>query len=216
MIRVLIADDHPLFREGLRKALSMGPDLKVVGEAPDGLAALDMAARERPDVLVLDLTMPRCDGFGVLEQLGRFSPHTRALVLTVHLERDFEERALASGARGFVQKDSSVEVILKAVRSVAAGDIWASRRHASVALAGAPPAEPLESLTPRERGILALLGRGMMNREIANKTGLSEKTVASHVSSLIAKLGVRGRVEAALMARRWGAALQADEGAGER
>src|SRR5262249_33138900 len=169
MIRVAIADDHPLFREGLRKALSMGPDLQLVGEAADGEAALALSAREKPDVLVFDLTMPRCDGVGVLEELPRGSPQTRALVLSGPSERDFEERALTSGARGFLQKDSSVEVILKAVRSVAAGQIWASRRGASAVLSSSFSEGPLEALTPRERSILALLGRGMMNREIANK-----------------------------------------------
>ncbi len=216
MIRVAVADDHPLFREGLRKALSMGKDLVVVGEASDGDAALALCMEARPEVLVLDLSMPRCDGFGVLAQLPRVSPSTRALVLTVHLERSFEERALSAGARGFIQKDSAVDTILRAVRSVAAGQFWATRRGSSAVLSGAVPEEPLEQLTSREREILALLGRGMMNREIANKTGLSEKTVASHVGSLISKLGLRGRVEAALLARRYGEALVPEDEGSER
>jgi DNA-binding NarL/FixJ family response regulator len=215
MIRIAVADDHPLFREGLRKALSVGPDLQIVGEASDGQQALDLCARERPDVLVLDLTMPRCDGFGVLEQLRRVSPATRALVLTVHMERGFEERSLASGARGFLQKDSSVPTILRAVRSVASGGVWASRQSTSRVLATAPPAsrgDAFESLTAREREILDLLRKGLRNREIAQQTGLSEKTIAAHVGSLIGKLGVRGRVEAALLARRRGmGARAADE-----
>lgn len=204
MIRVAIADDHPLFREGLRKALSMSAELQLVGEAADGKAALLLVEREKPDILILDLTMPRCDGFGVLEQLAGVAPQTRALVLTAHLEREFEERAVASGARGFLHKDSSVAVILRAIRAVAGGGIWASRMATSAVLSRAAAAAPLDSLTARERGILGLLGRGMMNREIASKTGLSEKTVASHVASVIGKLGLRGRVEAALLARRYG------------
>ena len=202
MIRVAVADDHPLFREGLRKALSIGRDLQLVGEASDGEAALTLCTRERPDVLILDLSMPRCDGFGVLEQLPKASAATRALVLTVHLERDFEERAIRAGARGFLQKDSSVDSILKAIRAVADGQVWASRQGSSRVLASATPGDPFEALTPREREILAFLGRGMMNREVASKTGLSEKTVASHVAAVVDKLGVRGRVEAALLARR--------------
>jgi DNA-binding NarL/FixJ family response regulator len=205
LIRVATAEDHPVFREGLRKALSMGPDLQLVGEASDGEQALAMVAIEKPDVLVLDLTMPRCDGFGVLQQLPRVAPSTRALVLTGHLEREFEVNAVAAGARGFLHKDSSVESILRAVRAVAAGEIWASRTATSTVLrASAPAAEPMDALTPREREILAFLGRGMMNREIAVKTSLSEKTIASHVASLIAKLGLRGRVEAAMLARKYG------------
>jgi len=215
LIRVATAEDHPVFREGLRKALSMGPDLQLVGEASDGEQALAMVAVEKPDVLVLDLTMPRCDGFGVLQQLPRASPSTRALVLTGHLEREFEVNAVAAGARGFLHKDSSVESILRAVRAVAAGEIWASRTATSTVLrASAPAAEPLDVLTSREREILAFLGRGMMNREIAGKTGLSEKTVASHVASVIAKLGLRGRVEAAMLARRYGHLDTGGEGTG--
>jgi len=203
VIRVALADDHPLFREGLRKALSMASDIELVGEAADGEAALALCGKESPDVLVLDLTMPRCDGFGVLEQISRVAPGTLALVLTVHLEREYEHRALIAGARGFLQKDSSAATILRAVRAVAEGQIWASRFAATRVLASAPARTPVDSLTPRENEILSFLGRGMMNREIAAKTGLSEKTVASHVATVVGKLGVRGRVEAAMVARRF-------------
>jgi DNA-binding NarL/FixJ family response regulator len=212
MIRIAVADDHPLFREGLRKALSMGADLQLVGEAADGQQALDLCGREKPDVLVLDLTMPRCDGFGVLEQLRRVSPSTRALVLTVHMEREFEERSLASGARGFLQKDSSVPTILKAVRAISSGRVWASRESTSRVLSSTGAEgrwDPFESLTAREREILDFLRQGLRNREIAGQTGLSEKTIATHIASLIGKLGVRSRVEAALLARRRGSDAKA-------
>jgi two-component system, NarL family, nitrate/nitrite response regulator NarL len=211
MIRVAVADDHPLFREGLRKALSLGADLQLVGEASDGQQALTICTEHRPDVLVLDLTMPRCDGFGVLERIKRVAPATQVLVLTAHLEREYELKALAAGARAFLQKDGSVEVILKAIRAVAAGEVWASRLGSAQALAKLSPDHPLAGLTSRERNVLALLGRGMMNREVAAKTGLSEKTVASHIASVISKLGVRGRVDAALMARRYAPLLDQEE-----
>jgi len=213
MIRIAVADDHPLFREGLRKALSVGVDLQLVGEASDGQQALDVCAREKPDVLVLDLTMPRCDGFGVLEQLPRVCPTTRALVLTVHMERDFEERSLASGARGFLRKDSSVATILEAVRTIASGRVWASRQSVSRVLGsirGRRRWDPFESLTAREREVLDFLRQGLRNRQIAQQTGLSEKTIASHVGSLLRKLSVRSRVEAALLVRRHGSGAKAN------
>jgi len=203
MLRIAIADDHPLFREGLRKALTTAPDFRLVGEACDGEGALELCETEHPDVLVLDLTMPRCNGFGVLDRLPKASPGTHAVVLTGRLEREFEERALRAGARGFLHKDSSVEHILSAIRAVAGGEVWASRRGFSRLLSsGSPSADPFESLTPREGEVLGLLGRGMMNREIASKMNVSEKTVASHIAAVVGKLGVRGRVDAALMARR--------------
>jgi DNA-binding NarL/FixJ family response regulator len=205
VIRIAVADDHPLFREGLRKALSVGTDLVLVGEASDGQAALELCGREQPDLLILDLTMPRCDGFGVLEQLHRVSPDTRALVLTVHLERRYEEESIAAGAGGFLQKDAPVSTILKAVRAVASGQSWASRRSASLVLQNSDTAGPREVLTSREREVLALLGQGLKNQEIAAKINLSQKTVATHIGSLIAKLGVRSRVEAALLASRYSA-----------
>jgi DNA-binding NarL/FixJ family response regulator len=215
MIRVVIADDHPLFREGLRKALSMDPELRLVGEAVNGDECLAICGREHPDVLILDVTMPQCDGFGVLERLPRTAPTTRAVVLTVHLERSFEERALAAGARGFLQKGSSASMILQAVRAVAAGQIWATRVGTAQVLAGSPVVEVMSSLTSREREVFSFLGRGLMNREIAQETGLSEKTIASHVASLISKLGVRGRVAAALLARRYIDGLAPMESTGE-
>src|SRR5213075_1862912 len=118
MIKVALADDHPLFRECLRKALSMATDISLVGEAEDGEAALELCGAQAPDVLILDVSMPRCDGFGVLGQLSRVSPRTRAIVLTVHLEREIEERALSGVARGFLQKDSSAQTIVRAVHAV--------------------------------------------------------------------------------------------------
>jgi len=211
MIGVAVADDHPLVREGLRKAISLGADLKLVGEASDGLEALKLCAEKKPDVLILDLSMPRCDGFRVLELIAKEAPTTQVLVLTAHSERENERRALSAGARAFLRKDGSVEVILKAIRAVAGGEVWATRAGSAEALSGVAPERPLAGLTAREREVLELLGRGLMNREIARRTSLSEKTVASHVASLISKLGVRGRVDAALIGRRYASLLEEDE-----
>src|ERR1700687_3376279 len=121
MIRIVVADDPPIFREGLRKTLSSGAELRVVGEASNGDQALALCAKIRPDVLVLDLEMPRCDGFVVLDRLSRISPGTRTVVLTARVDRESQPRALAAGARAFLRKDTTLDVILEAVRAVAAG-----------------------------------------------------------------------------------------------
>jgi len=206
VLRVAVADDHPLFREGLRRALSTEPEMVLVGEAADGQEALALCARESPRVLLLDIAMPRCDGYGVLEQLSRISPETRALVITAYAERAFEEKALAAGAAGFVQKDASVTTIVKAIRAVANGEVWATRVGTSRVLRRRGPSGEdrlFGTLTSREREILSLLGQGLRSRQIALKTGLSERTVAVHVANLTQKLGVRSRVEVALMARQY-------------
>jgi DNA-binding NarL/FixJ family response regulator len=201
-----VADDHPLFREGLRKAISTEPTLLLVGEAADGQEALALCAREAPRVLLLDIAMPRCDGYGVLEQLSRVSPDTRALIITAYAERAFEEKALAAGAAGFVQKDASISTILQAIRAVARGEVWASRAASFQVLRRSDSKgedRVFGRLTAREREILGLLGQGLRSGQIAARTGLSERTVSVHVGNLIQKLGVRSRVEAALLARQY-------------
>jgi len=201
-----VADDHPLFREGLRRAISTEPTLLLVGEASDGQEALVLCGREKPRVLLLDIAMPRCDGYGGLEQLSRVSPDTRALIITAYAERAFEEKALAAGAAGFVQKDVSISTILQAIRAVARGEVWASRAASFRVLRGRDSSAEdrvFGRLTAREREILGLLGQGLRSREIAVRAGLSERTVSVHVGNLIQKLGVRSRVEAALLARQY-------------
>jgi two-component system NarL family response regulator len=210
VIRVAIADDHPLFREGLRRALSLMRDFALAGEASDGQEALDVCRRVQPDILLVDLTMPRCDGFAVLEQLFRVSPSTRAIVLTAHPVRGFEESSLAAGASGFLPKDSSLETISKAIRTVMRGEVWATRVGAGNVLSESSrlrgPLSLLASLTPREKEILSLLAQGLRNAEIARRTQISERTIGTHVTNLTQKLGVRSRVEAALLWRRYSGA----------
>ncbi len=203
---VAVVDDHPIFRDGLKRLIAATPGLRFAGEAADGQEALELCAREKPAVLLLDVMMPRSDGFSVLEQLPALSPATRVLVVTGFMERAFEERALASGARGFLEKDASVETILKAIRAVAAGEVWATRTSTRRLLGRVRPAGDgrlFGALTPRERGILGLLGQGLSTKPIASRTGLSEKTVSAHIARVIEKLGVRSRVQAALLARQY-------------
>jgi DNA-binding NarL/FixJ family response regulator len=205
-IRIAIADDHPLFREALRGVLAGAPGFAVVGEASDGQAALELCARERPHLLLLDVVMPRADGYDVLARLPAVSPDTRALVFTGYLERRFEEKVLAAGARGFLGKDAPAATILKAVRAVADGEVWATREGTRRTLGRtrvAGEGRLFGGLTPREHEILRLLGRGLSTKPIAQRTGLSEKTVSVHISHLVEKLGVRSRVQAALLARQY-------------
>ena len=205
-IRIVIADDHPLFREAIRGVLAGAPGLAVVGEAGNGQEALDLCAREKPHLLLLDAVMPRVGGYEVLERLPAASPATRALVFTGYLGRRFEDKALAAGAKGFLGKDAPAEVILRAVRAVANGEVWATgegTKHLLGRVASAGNGRLFDSLTPREREILGMLGRGWSTKQIATRTKLSEKTVSVHVSRVIEKLGVRSRIQAALLARQY-------------
>jgi DNA-binding NarL/FixJ family response regulator len=212
VIRVAIADDHPIFREALRLAVALDPEIQIIGEAGDGNKALKLCSRERPDVLLLDLKMPRCNGFVVLEQIFRVAPSTRVLVVTAQHGAELEERLLVAGARGYIAKGSLLaSTVNKAIRAVAAGEIWATRVGISRVLASAkpvkdrrrhapPPARPL--LTAREAEVLGLIQQGLRNREIAGRTGVSEFTIGTHVAKITRKLGVRSRAEAALLWRR--------------
>lgn len=203
---VAVADDHPIFRDGLKRVIATAPGLRFAGEARDGQEALELCAREKPTVLLLDVMMPRGNGFEVLERLPSVSPKTRALVVSGYMERRFEERALAAGARGFLDKDASVATILMAVRAVAAGEVWATRTGTRRLLARYQPAGEgrlFGTLTPREREILGMLGRGWSTKAIASRAKLSEKTVSVHVGRVIQKLGVKNRIQAALLARQY-------------
>ena len=205
-IRIVIADDHPVFRQALRGVLAGSPDLVVVGEAGDGEEALALCARERPHLLLLDAVMPRVSGYDVLERLPAVSPETRVLVVTGYFERKFEQKALAAGAKGFLGKDATAEVILRAVRAVTEGEVWATRQGTRRLLGRVRSARDghlFGALTPREREILRTLGRGWGTKPIASRTGLSEKTVSVHITHVIAKLGVHSRIQAALLARQY-------------
>lgn len=209
MIRVLLADDQPLVRAGVRALLERDGDIEVVSEASDGRAALVELDRFRPDVLLLDLQMPAVDGLGVLRELerrrvdtsGRLHVDTRVVVLTTFGEDDNVFGALRLGAAGFLLKDAGPRELREAVRTVAAGDALLSpgvtRRVVERLARVEPPPnadERLAGVTGREREVLGLVGRGMSNQEIGTELHLSPATARTHVGRLLAKLGVRDRV----------------------
>jgi DNA-binding NarL/FixJ family response regulator len=204
-ITVLIADDHPVVRQGLRVLLSLHADIEVVGEASDGPEAVELAAAVAPDVLLLDLKLPGLDGLAVLAELRDRNVPVRVLVVTSVTDAASVTVAMRAGAAGFLYKDVDPDALVRAVRSVhdghtvlapeAAGTLVQSRRSAT-AVSG------LGALTAREREVLAQIAEGRSNREIARLLHMSEKTVKTHVSSVLAKLGVADRTQAALHAVR--------------
>jgi DNA-binding NarL/FixJ family response regulator len=204
-ISVLIADDHPVVRQGLQVLLSVQDDIEVVGEAADGGQALAMAAELDPDVILLDLKLPVRDGVAVLRELRDGGLKARVLVLTSAADRDLVRLAVQAGAAGFLYKDVDPDALVRALRSVHDGHtLLAPEAAGSLLRSGAaPPAvQGIGALTGREREVLAQIADGRSNREIARLLRVSEKTVKTHVSSVLAKLGVADRTQAALLAVR--------------
>jgi DNA-binding NarL/FixJ family response regulator len=204
-IRVLVVDDHPVVRQGIRTFLDLQDDLTVVGEAADGASCV-VAAREcRPDVILLDLRMPGTDGVAALHELRRTENPARVLVITSFTEPAAVLPAVRAGAAGYVYKDVDPPALVAAIRAVHAGHVLL---HPDVArLLSAGDIQPAGvRLTAREREVLAELAQGRSNREIARVFAVSEKTVKSHVSAILSKLGVADRTQAALHAVRNGMA----------
>jgi DNA-binding NarL/FixJ family response regulator len=203
-VRVLIADDQPLLRTGLRKILESEPGLEVVGEAGDGLDAVEAARLRRPDVVLMDIRMPRMDG---IEATRRVTPGARVLVLTTFDVDEYVFDALRAGASGFLLKDVPAEQLVHAIRVVAAGDALLSptvTRRLIQQFARRPPpsARPdaLAALTPRELDVLRLIARGLSNAEIAGELVVGDATVKTHVARVLQKLGLRDRVQAVVAA----------------
>ncbi|SNY70211.1 response regulator [Paractinoplanes atraurantiacus] len=206
-IRVLIVDDHPAVRRGLRTFLELAGDLEVVGEAADGPTALELIAETGPEVVLLDMVLPGMDGVEVLRELRRRELPARVLVVTSFTDRARLIPAVRAGARGYLSKDVDPNALVAAVRSVAAGHLLLEPDVAA-GLLGGPAEEP--ALTARERDVLALLAEGRSNREIARALVVAEKTVKTHVSSILLKLGLADRTQAALHAVRTGLASGGD------
>ncbi len=207
MIRVLLADDHAVGRLGLRTFLDLQDDIVVVAEAGDGEVALDAAARTDPDVILLDLVMPRLDGVGVLKRL-QGQTRARVIVLTSFGDDDKLFAALRAGAAGYLLKDVEPAELVRAIRAAHGGNAplspaIATRVVEEIAQGGGAPAE-VDDLTPRERDVLILIARGRSNKVIALELGVAEKTVKTHVSHIFGKLGLTDRTQAALFAVRHG------------
>ena len=202
-ISVLIVDDHPVVRQGLRVLLEVQDGIEVAGEADDGDTALTLAASRAPDVILLDLKLPGRDGIAVLTELKARDSTARVLVLTSATDPASASLAMRSGAAGVVYKDVDPDALVRAIRSVHDGHLLLAPgaagplvRSASASWGG------MDALTSREREVLAELAQGRSNREIARALGVAEKTVKAHVSSVLAKLGVQDRTQAALLAVR--------------
>lgn len=217
-IKVLIADDHPVVRQGLRSLLDVQDDIDIAGEAADGAETVEQAQRLAPDVILLDLKLPGLDGVGVLKELQARGITARALVLTSVMGSQPVAPAMQAGAAGYLYKDVDPVALVRAIRSVHDGNMVLAPDAAgalSHAVRGGQSGQGTgygeyargpAALTAREQQVLGLLARGRSNREIARSLGVSEKTVKTHVSSVLAKLGVQDRTQAAVYAVRHGLA----------
>jgi NarL family two-component system response regulator LiaR len=211
IIRILIADDHAIVREGLRALIDTEPGMELVGEAADGVEAVLKARSRQPDVILLDLVMPRKGGIEAIAEIKRENPEARILVLTSFAEDEKVFPAIQAGALGYLLKDSSPQELLKAIREVDRGE---SSLHPTIARKlirelnrppeNLPPTE--QPLTEREVEVLSLVARGLSNQEIADRLVVSERTVRTHVSNILGKLHLANRTQAALYAVREGLA----------
>lgn len=201
VISVLIVDDHPVVRQGLRSLLDVADGVTVTGEASDGPGALALAESLRPDVVLLDLKLPGMDGLAVLGELGG-SSSPRVLVLTSATDPARARQAVRAGAAGVVYKDIDPDALVRAIRAVHDGHLLLAPDAAAAVADGGPRLR--DPLTVREREVLALIADGKSNREIARRLGVAEKTIKAHVSSVLAKLGVQDRTQAAVYAVRHG------------
>lgn len=204
-IRVLLVDDHAIFRGALREVIDGQSDMTVVGEAEDGIEAMDRAEELAPDIVLMDINLPRLDGIRAAQLITERNPGVRIIVLSMRVEHPYVLAAIRAGARGYVPKDADLEQMLEAIRTVHCGEVSIDSAIATEALMkvcqeAEDAQERIISLTEREKEILSFVIKGATNREIAQELLLSEQTIKNRLSAIFRKLGVRNRTEAALYA----------------
>jgi len=206
MIRVLIADDHMVVREGLRAILETASDLLPVGEATDGAEAVRLVQERAPDVVLMDLRMPGMDGIEAIRQIKARYPHVQAVILTTYDDDDDIVRGLRAGARGYLLKDTGRNALLEAIRAAARGESLLPSEVIDKVVAHLQGPQPVERemLSAREAQVLALLAQGSASKEIAQRLGISERTVKAHITAIFNKLGASSRAEAVAIALRNG------------
>jgi DNA-binding NarL/FixJ family response regulator len=202
-IRVLLVDDHGVVRRGLRGYLELLDDIDVVGEAENGLIAVEMSAQLVPDVVLMDIVMPQLDGIGAIERIKAAQPGVQIVALTSFIEEDKVLAAIESGASGFILKDADADDVAAAIRAAHNDEVHLDPAAARVLAKGMRTRfeqQPVESLTERELEVLSLVGHGRSNKEIATDLGITERTARTHVSNILGKLDLQSRTQAALYA----------------
>ena len=212
-IRVLLVDDHAMVRRGMRDFLSLHEDIEVVGEAADGATGVEQAKALRPDIVVMDLMMPNLDGIEATGRIKAVLPDVEVIALTSFIEESRVVAAIEAGASGFLLKDAEADELAAAIRSAAAGEVHLDPAVASIVArrmrdggrgSAVDQADGIGTLTARERDVLARVARGYPNRQIASDLGITERTARTHVSNILAKLGLASRTQAALFAVQHG------------
>ena len=203
-IRILIADDHAMVRTGLTQLLSAEDDMEIVGAAADGAEAADLAIELLPDLILMDLSMPEVDGVEATRRVVAGLPDVRVLVLTSFSERERVLEAIDAGAVGYMLKDAEPDELIRAIRAAARGESPLDPKVASALFERRAEDKTVQALTPREREVLVMVGKGLTNKQIGRRLGIAEKTVKAHLTNVFQRIDVQDRTQAALWAERHG------------